>query len=1065
MVLTVALKKNILEKIVKQTFLNFGNIIASQMLDSLKAFGFFYATSSGISIGLEDLKSPEGKKKIKENSNEYIASINKKYITGFISDSERFQDILNHWFLVTEKIKKEILDYYKNYDPANSLYIMAFSGARGNISQVQQIVGLRGLMTDQAGNVISFPIKNNFKEGLTSVDYLVSAYGARKGVVDTALKTAVAGYLTRRLIFLAQDVIIRQLDCKSKKGLIIDISKNSNCNNLIGRYLNSVCNYSNNSLKFIPSLSNQILTKKLAQFLVTQKNKNLFLNIRSPLTCQDVTSLCQKCYGWDLGKGNNISLGEAVGIIAAQSIGEPGTQLTMRTFHTGGVFGGKLTSTFFSLPLSGKVLFYQNFDGIYNRGSFGENIFKLTKNLKIEIFHWKKGLNNFYISKNYDFFLQKNNFIKKNEKLANQISAKILANKGIKKLIPIYSEIDGEIFKEQLIYKKLYKNANLILNNSKISVALGKFQNFHIKTKYRNLSVFNKNKSIAFLNILVAPESGLLIKNTDFIFFYTKNLKYIFDIKNSKILNNFILPKNNFSELKNILYFFSENYQFIDKGTICGRVETFAQKFENIFKINHIRRPKILKKTLFYIRAKDIFSLNIENLINSKIKLKIGDIINLNDKFKIPLKVKLLKKDGCFYIFQLIQSFFLPKGALFYKKNHKFISKEELISHGIIYQHQANDIVQGLPKINELIEASTLKDFNDEILFSNASLFFNLKNVNIFLKNKEYLKKKKFINSYLLFFQKNNKNANFFLFQKENSFLSFKNFFNSNNKNSFFFLQKNYKTKEFKIELSLKQKISLKKETPFSIYQLNNNDNTFFIQNKFFTFFQLAEEIKRNNINPHTLLFSFYSYYLKKNISTIEAALYSFQKLQLIIINSIQSIYYHQGVNISTKHIELIIRQLTNKIFIINYSSQNFLKNEFAYISILKIYKKTIDLFLESFEKNLFTLSNINNLNKNLLKTITNIEEELKNFKITPTYFGSTKNALLKQNGFLASASFQQTRKNLIQAGISGSKDWIIGLQESIITNKLLPSGSGYLFNKNYLDTIYSYKAKNYDKY
>ena len=387
MILTVALKKTILEKLVKHSFLHFGNVITSQMLDSLKAFGFFYATSSGISIGLEDLKSPEGKSKIKKNSKEYITNLNQKWVSGFISDSERFQMILNHWFLINEKIKKEILNYYQNYDPANSLYIMAFSGARGNISQVQQIVGLRGLMTDQSGNVISFPIKNNFREGLTSVDYLVSAYGARKGVVDTALKTAVAGYLTRRLIFLAQDVIIRQIDCQSKKGIIIDISKNNNCINLIGRYINLAIDYSNKNLNFISKLSNCFITPKISRFLTTKKNKKILLKLRSSLTCKESISLCQKCYGWDLGKLNKISLGEAVGIVAAQSIGEPGTQLTMRTFHTGGVFGGNLLTSDFSLPFSGKLVFFNNFNGFYKRNSFGENILQLINNFKFVLFY------------------------------------------------------------------------------------------------------------------------------------------------------------------------------------------------------------------------------------------------------------------------------------------------------------------------------------------------------------------------------------------------------------------------------------------------------------------------------------------------------------------------------------------------------------------------------------------------------------------------------------------------------------------------------------------------------
>lgn len=1109
MILAITLKKNILEKIVKQTFLGFGNITASQMLDSLKAFGFFYATSSGISIGLEDLKSPQGKKKIKDSSNTYISDINKKWLTGFLSDSERFQAILSHWFSATEMIKKEIVYYYKNYDPANSLYIMAFSGARGNISQVRQIVGIRGLMTNQSGNVISFPIKNNFREGLASVDYLVSAYGARKGVVDTALKTAVAGYLTRRLIFLAQDVIIRQIDCKTLNTLIIDVSRNSNCENLIGRYSELALEHNGENLKLLPALTSCFLTKKISSFLTSKKNKNIYLKIRSTLTCVENNALCQKCYGWDLSKHNKISLGEAVGIIAAQSIGEPGTQLTMRTFHTGGVFGGDLEKKFFSLPISGKVIFYKNVDGFYTRNIFGENILKLIKNLEIKIFHWKKGQKSFYIPKDLEFFLEKKPFIIKNEKMANFEQFNILENYGIKKVIPIYSPIDGQIIKENLLVKELNNTTSLVLANSTVEISLGKFFSFPGKSKYRNLENFNIDRSIAFLNILVAPDSGFLIKEKSFLTLYTEKKKYYFDIQNCKKICNLFFIKKAFLGLNNKLFIFPESYQFIDKGTICARVETFPEEKNNLFKIISEKKNNIGKKNLFCIRNSDIYTINADNFSNFKLNLKIGDVVNFEEKIteslKIPLKGKIIEKDGYRYTFQLIQSFFFPKGALFYKKNSKYTFKNELLSHSVVYKQQANDIVQGLPKIDQLIEANAPENL-DFPLYSN-SLFFNLKNLNILLEEKEDdFCNKSAIKSFNFFLEKNEiEKTTSSIFQIENSFYKMFNTStfdqdeddNDNEDEDEIFeeltpedleawngsnILKNIKqnrSKKTKVTLAKfkkniylstenKSNFILAEEIPFSVYN-PETVKTFYKNIRFFDFFQISDEVTENIINPHLFLLSYFSFYLKKKNSLIDASILSLQKLQLLIINSIQSVYYHQGVKLSNKHIELIARQLTSKVFVLGYSSQNFLKNEYTYLSLIKLYKRSISELLENFETNIFfekfskkeqlkTIFSMQRFANSFPKYIRNIEHELINFKISPVYLGSSINSLFKENGFMASASFQETRKNLVQAAVAGSKDWLIGLQESIIASKLMPAGSGYLAAKNYLDNIYFYK-------
>ena len=232
---------------------------------------------------------------------------------------------------------------------------MAFSGARGNISQVQQLIGMRGLMADPNGQIIHLPIKSNFREGLTSTEYLISCYGARKGVVDTALRTATAGYLTRRLVDTAQQVVICQLDCNTRKGIFLSNLYQGNKlifslkDQLLGRTLSKNIFHVKN--KYF-GIRNQQLDQETSSFLAKNFNK---IFVRSALSCESSNyTLCQLCYGWNLSHARLVSLGEVVGVIAAQSIGEPGTQLTMRTFHTGGVFSGNISGQMYA-PFSGIV--------------------------------------------------------------------------------------------------------------------------------------------------------------------------------------------------------------------------------------------------------------------------------------------------------------------------------------------------------------------------------------------------------------------------------------------------------------------------------------------------------------------------------------------------------------------------------------------------------------------------------------------------------------------------------------------------------------------------------------
>jgi len=336
--------KKQLRKLISWSFTHFGTARTADLADKLKDLGFRYATQAGLSISVEDLKIPPVKRQLLDSAEEKIRSTETRYSRGEITEVERFQKVIDTWNGASEALKNAVVDNFKASDPLNSVYMMAFSGARGNISQVRQLVGMRGLMADPQGEIIDLPIKTNFREGLTVTEYVISSYGARKGLVDTALRTADSGYLTRRLVDVSQDVIVRDVDCGTQRCLPLQSMTDGDRvliplkDRMLGRTLGADVVHPKTGE--VIANRNQDISPDLAQIIVDAGVQEV--KVRSALTCEANRSVCQRCYGWSLAHGDMVDLGEAVGIIAAQSIGEPGTQLTMRTFHTGGVFTGEM---------------------------------------------------------------------------------------------------------------------------------------------------------------------------------------------------------------------------------------------------------------------------------------------------------------------------------------------------------------------------------------------------------------------------------------------------------------------------------------------------------------------------------------------------------------------------------------------------------------------------------------------------------------------------------------------------------------------------------------------------
>jgi DNA-directed RNA polymerase subunit beta' len=335
--------KKVLGQTVNRLAELYPKVQVADTLDRLKALGFHWATRSGVTISISDVIAPPEKPVLLGNAEEKAAKVETQYGRGLITDAERRQELIEIWTRATDEVAQAM---QKNFPPTNPVHMMVDSGARGNFMQVRQIAGMRGLVANPKGEIIPRPIKSNFREGLSVLEYFISTHGARKGLADTALRTADSGYLTRRLVDVSQDVIIREVDCGTDRGAQIVIGER------VGDVLRPVDNLDTSVASRTLARAVEVdgtelapagteLTYPILEELVAQGAETI--RVRSVLTCESSVGTCAMCYGRSMATGKLVDVGEAIGIVAAQSIGEPGTQLTMRTFHTGGVAGEDIT--------------------------------------------------------------------------------------------------------------------------------------------------------------------------------------------------------------------------------------------------------------------------------------------------------------------------------------------------------------------------------------------------------------------------------------------------------------------------------------------------------------------------------------------------------------------------------------------------------------------------------------------------------------------------------------------------------------------------------------------------
>lgn len=592
--------KKQLRQLLAWSFTNYDSMQACTLADELKYLGFKYASQAGISISIEDLKIPFVKNVMLEKANQEIQNAEKLYLKGKITDVERFQKLIDTWSLTSESLKDQIIYFFKTYDPLNSVYIMAFSGARGNLSQVRQLVGMRGLMSDPSGQIMNLPIKKNFREGLTITDYLMSGYGARKGIVDTALKTANSGYLTRRLIDVAQDILIREKDCLTTHSFLFCISDSNQQEieaKVLGRVLSkSVLDFNSNRL--IAQKNTQLTPELLKQF---QDHKVTKFYIRSPLTCNLYRAICQKCYGWDLANENLVDIGEAIGILAGQSIGEPGTQLTMRTFHTGGIFTSEARQQITS-PFNGIIQFYKTLKTVVLRTNRGEDVL-VTKNsgsLVLIPDDKSKTIVEIEVLRNTILFPKNNQYILKDTVIGEVINRNKQTKTEIK---PILSDTCGEIF-----IPKLKQKINLLNNNKLIWILSGQLYNAPLNSFLNFYSDYKLNKhSYIFRTKLINHYNGFVTFTNS----KTSLQKCLIKITNNKyLLKNATLKKVKIGtntnryvlNIKNRNYFLNISTKNLKNYLQLTRNETVGKLISNSFQVQ-------TGGTIYY---------NFKNLVNNQ---------------------------------------------------------------------------------------------------------------------------------------------------------------------------------------------------------------------------------------------------------------------------------------------------------------------------------------------------------------------------------------------------------------------------------------------------------------
>nr|YP_010271206.1 RNA polymerase beta'' subunit [Pleurospermum franchetianum]UKB87212.1 RNA polymerase beta'' subunit [Pleurospermum franchetianum] len=461
-----------MKRLISRLIDHFGMAYTSHILDQVKTLGFQQATATSISLGIDDLLTIPSKRWLVQDAEHQSFILEKHHHYGNVHAVEKLRQSIEIWYATSEFLRQEMNPNFRMTDPFNPVHIMSFSGARGNASQVHQLVGMRGLMSDPQGQMIDLPIQSNLREGLSLTEYIISCYGARKGVVDTAVRTSDAGYLTRRLVEVVQHIVVRRKDCGTARGISVSLGngmmpENIFIQTLIGRVLADDIYMGPRCI----ATRNQDIGSGLANQFITFRAQPIY--IRTPFTCRSASWICQLCYGRSPTHGDLVELGEAVGIIAGQSIGEPGTQLTLRTFHTGGVFTGG-TAEHVRAPSNGKIKF--NEDLVHpTRTRHGHPAFLCSIDLYVTI-ESEDILHNVNIPPKSFLLVQNDQYVESEQVIAEIRAGTSTLSFKEKVRKHIYSDSEGEMHWNTDVYHApefTYGNVHLLPKTSHLWILLG----------------------------------------------------------------------------------------------------------------------------------------------------------------------------------------------------------------------------------------------------------------------------------------------------------------------------------------------------------------------------------------------------------------------------------------------------------------------------------------------------------------------------------------------------------------------------------------------------------------
>nr|BBN66827.1 RNA polymerase beta subunit-2 [Pilgerodendron uviferum] len=919
--------KFVMKCLIRRFVNEFGMTYTSHILDQLKILGFQQSTDAAISLGIDDLLTTPSKLWLIQDAQQQGFVSQRHHDYGNVHAVEKLRQLIEIWHATSEYLKREMNPNFQMTDPLNPVHMMSFSGARGSTSQVHQLVGMRGLMSDPQGKMVDLPIQGNLREGLSLTEYIISCYGARKGVVDTSIRTADAGYLTRRLVEVVQHLVVRKEDCGTSQGLFVNLIQDQETiknqfvrQTLIGRvladdvYINGRC----------IATRNEDIGIKLANQLYYFQIQPIY--IRTPFTCKNIYWICQLCYGRNTTNSNLIELGEAIGIIAGQSIGEPGTQLTLRTFHTGGVFTGDIAEHI-RAPFTGKIEFNENF--IFpTRTRHGHPAYICHNSLDVTIDNQYE-IQNLTIPPESLLFIQNNQLVESEQVIA-EIRAKEFPfkEKGQKY---IYSGLTGEMhwstpMQESSLIKKTthlwvlsggISESVVVKDQDQVDIPellLHKHKPLSKKDSFFNIAKREKNRAsspILFPNRLgdtfSNDQSPLLSKgiirsvpneNKSFIILSPSDYFRIVLFNNFKCFNrakkldankkmvlsgllghlHSIANRFPYSHLmtyqKVLRSIYSNTFQvakcyFMDEKRVISKFDSCRNIILNFFNFHfYFSLYNFFEKTFPVVSLGQFFFESI--WISEDIQLQgSGQIVVVREEF---------------LIIRLAKPYLGTRGATLNSYYGKILYEGEKLITLLYERLKSDDIIQGLPKVEQLLEAR-----------SNT------------LNRKEKFQK---LNRHLAIF--------------------FGKFWGS------------------------------------------------------FTAVKITMEDSQNQL-----------------------------------VNEIQKIYQSQGVQISDKHIEIIVRQITSKVLVVDIEkSEN------------KNFENGLSVFLPG---ELIELSRVQRMDRALEKRI--------NYR---TILLGMTNASLNTQSFLSEASFQETARVLTKSAVQGRIDWLKGLKENVILGGIIPVGTGF---------------------